>query len=142
MEERDILRYRIKDILRSQRKTLTWLAGEIGLTQPNLSSALNYRYNLSLPTLTKIAYALNVEFRELFDVTGWCDDDHEETKITVDKLDGNTVKIFASILHVSKKFIMDAEDGHIHLPMKFIEKLSRNTIYSVDELLMIFKVRS
>ena len=57
----------IKEVLRNKEKTSVWLAGEIGITQPNMSNIVSGKSNPSLETLEKIANALQVPISELFD---------------------------------------------------------------------------
>ena len=60
----------IKEALKSNGKTAVWLAGEIGITQPNMSNIVSGKSNPSLDTLEKIATALNVPISELFEQPG------------------------------------------------------------------------
>ena len=57
----------IKEVLKSKEKTAVWLAGEIGITQPNMSNIVSGKTNPSLETLEKIASALNVPISDLFE---------------------------------------------------------------------------
>ncbi|MDH6343336.1 transcriptional regulator with XRE-family HTH domain [Parabacteroides sp. PFB2-12] len=60
---------RIKEILKKKGATAVWLAGEIGITQPNMSNIVSGKSKPSLDTLENIATALNVPIAELFEQT-------------------------------------------------------------------------
>jgi transcriptional regulator with XRE-family HTH domain len=58
---------RIKEVLKEKGETAVWLAGEIGITQPNMSNIVSGKSKPSLDTLERIASALNVPISALFE---------------------------------------------------------------------------
>ena len=61
------MKLRIKEVIKEKGKTAVWLAGEIGITQPNMSNIVSGKSNPSLETLENVANALNVPVAELFE---------------------------------------------------------------------------
>lgn len=59
---------RIKDVLKEKGKTATFLADSVGITRPNMSNIVNGKTMPSIPTLEKIANALEVPITELFSI--------------------------------------------------------------------------
>lgn len=57
---------RIKEIAKTKGITITELAGNVGITQPNMSNVVNGKTSPSLDLLQRIADALGVEISELF----------------------------------------------------------------------------
>ena len=72
--EQDVFQLRIKKILKNAGKSQKWLADELGISAANLSASLNGLNGFSIPRLVEIAKVLRVEFCDLFERTGWCDD--------------------------------------------------------------------
>lgn len=72
--EKDIVKFRITEILEEKRLTMSWLRRETGLSSQFLCDALSGRVNFSMNSLVKVATALRVEMSDLFARTGWCDD--------------------------------------------------------------------
>ena len=65
---------RIKDVLKEQGRTQTWLAEKIGKSYVVVTNYCNNKSQPSLPVLRKIAEVLEVDVRELLVSTG-----HNET---------------------------------------------------------------
>lgn len=147
--EKDILRYRIKDILKERGMTISHLSELIGMSQPNLSSGLNGKYNFGISTLVKIASVLNVEFSDLFVRTGWCEPGNVES-IVYDynslinpikfNLDKDTIKRIASILGVTQKYVYRSMTGEDSMTKFYAKKLSENTGYSIGFLEKFFTI--
>lgn len=63
------MKLRVKEILKSKGVTATSLAERVGITRANTSNIINGKTHPSLPTLEKIAQAIDVDIRELFEPT-------------------------------------------------------------------------
>lgn len=61
------MNYRIKDLCKEKRITLSELAEKIDVKTANLSASLSEKGNPTITTLQKIATALNVPFTDLFE---------------------------------------------------------------------------
>lgn len=70
--ENEILRYRIKEILKERGMSQAELCRRIGMTTANLHNAFAGRSHIGISALVKIAEVLEVEFPDLFARTGWC----------------------------------------------------------------------
>ena len=60
---------RIKDVLKDQGRTQTWLAEKIGKSYVVVTNYCNNKSQPSLSTLKKIANILDVDIRELLEPT-------------------------------------------------------------------------
>ena len=60
---------RIKEILKEQGRSQTWLADKIGKSYVVITNYCNNKAQPSLPTLKKIANILDVDIRELLEPT-------------------------------------------------------------------------
>ena len=60
---------RIKDVLQSQKRTNRWLAEKTGKTEITVSRWVPNRMQRSLEQITGIAYALNVDIKDLLNST-------------------------------------------------------------------------
>lgn len=58
---------RIKEVLKEKGKTIQLLSDEVGITYANMNNIVNEKSTPSLPTLQKIAEALQVPIVELFE---------------------------------------------------------------------------
>lgn len=59
--------FRIKEIAKRKKITGVELSQKVGITQQNMSNIINGKLRPSLDTLEKIASALDVPLRDLFD---------------------------------------------------------------------------
>jgi transcriptional regulator with XRE-family HTH domain len=59
--------FRIKEIAKSKKITGVELSQKVDITQQNMSNIINGKLRPSLDTLEKIASALGVSLRDLFD---------------------------------------------------------------------------
>lgn len=57
---------RIKEVSKEKGISITRLAQEVGITQPNMSNIANGKTSPSLELLERISIALEVEVQELF----------------------------------------------------------------------------
>lgn len=55
----------IKEILIREKRTAYWLANQTGMSYNSIYSYLNHKIEPSLPTLFRIAEALNIDVRDL-----------------------------------------------------------------------------
>lgn len=58
--------FRLKEILRERKLTISAFAEMAGITQANMSNIANLKSSPSLDTLNRIAKALNIPITELF----------------------------------------------------------------------------
>ena len=65
---------RLREILKQRKQSISSFAGEVGITQANMSNIVNGKNSPSLDTLQKIAEALDIPIYDLFisgDVSGF-----------------------------------------------------------------------
>ena len=60
------MNFRLKEILKERKLTISTFAEMVGITQPNMSNIVNLKSSPSLDTLNRIAQALNIPISELF----------------------------------------------------------------------------
>ncbi len=60
---------RIKEILKEQGRSQTWLAEQIGKSYVVVTNYCNNKSQPSIPTLQKVAQILDVDIRELLERT-------------------------------------------------------------------------
>lgn len=60
------MQLRIKEVSKAKGVSITKLAEQVGITQPNMSNIANGKTSPSLDLLERIASALDVEVSELF----------------------------------------------------------------------------
>jgi transcriptional regulator with XRE-family HTH domain len=60
---------RIKEVLKEQGRTQTWLADKIGKSYVVVTNYCNNKSQPSIPVLIKIAMAMDVDVRELLERT-------------------------------------------------------------------------
>lgn len=60
------MNFRLKEILKERKLTISTFAEMVGITQPNMSNIINLKSSPSLDTLNRIADTLNVPIGKLF----------------------------------------------------------------------------
>jgi len=63
--QQDLAGNRIKAVLADKERTCKWLAEEIGMSENTVSRWCSNRFQPSLQQLGRVAYALDVDIREL-----------------------------------------------------------------------------
>jgi len=61
-----IVKNRLEEILASRGMRQNWLAEQVGITRQTMSNLVKNRYNTSIDVALKIAYVLNMDFKDIF----------------------------------------------------------------------------